>query len=483
MKKLITASMMLLVAAGAYAQSTVTFQVHMDVQEALGAFDPAEDIVVVRGSFNSWGGNAYQLTDAGDGLYTGGFDFADVAELTPYEYKYVIVAPDGDFWEDVANRTFDFNNADLTLDPVYYNDVNEVPSLMDIEVRFYVNMAVQALVPDNWDPENDLIVIRGSHTALGSWGGAVELEPVTGSPNLYTLLVQMDAVSMTTGVEYKFVILEDGSEDAATWEDLPGGNRVVIPQSSWPDDNGNDYYEFVADEVFFSNVTFDDVISQDVALTFICDAWTVQQWFVENPGEENGGLTSYDDINYIGVCGAWNSWPWGAVPVDYQLQPTSGTLWEATVEFAAGSARAVGYKYGANGADNEAGFEENHSYTIDDTNSTDTVHDLFGYPFDMWYGTLGVEDVPAVAKAFELKGNYPNPFNPSTRIEFSLREAGQVQFKVYDLRGALVASSASYYMGGENNIRFDGSALSSGLYLYTVEAQGELQAGKMMLVK
>ena len=481
MRKLSTLFMMLLVAAGAYAQSTVTFQVHMDVQEALESFDPTEDLVVVRGSFNGWGGNTHELTDAGDGLYTGAFDFADVAEPTTYEYKFVIVAPDGDAWENVDNRTFEFNNADVTLDAVWFDNVTEVPSLMDIEVRFSVNMEVQALVPENWDPENDMIVIRGSHTALGNWGGAIELNPVTGNPNHYSLTLQMEGVSMASGIEYKFVILNDGNEEDAIWENLDG-NRVIIPDNSWTDVDENGFFEHIAPEVYFSNVTFDDVIAQNVALTFVCDAWTVQQWFAENPDEENSGLTSYDDINYIAVCGAWNGWPWGAVPVEYQLQPTTGTLWEATIEFAQGTARNIGYKYGANGADNEAGFEENHSYSIDDSGSTDTVNDVFGYPFDLWYGSLDVDATPVV-HAFELKGNYPNPFNPETRIAFTLREAGEVQFKVFDLRGAQVASSESYFMSGENNIRFDGSSLSSGLYLYSVEAQGEVQTGKMMLVK
>ena len=78
--------------------TNVTFQVDMTVQEALGNFDPVADIVVVRGSFNGWGGNANEVEDNGSGVYVGTFDI----EPGLIQYKFVMVRPGGDVWETVV---------------------------------------------------------------------------------------------------------------------------------------------------------------------------------------------------------------------------------------------------------------------------------------------------------------------------------------------------------------------------------------------
>jgi hypothetical protein len=84
----------------------------------------------------------------------------------------------------------------------------------------------------------------------------------------------------------------------------------------------------------------------------------------------------------------------------------------------------------------------------------------------------------------ELLPNYPNPFNPVTSIPFTLSEPGAAQIDVFDAIGRKVAGvQYDARPAGSYTFRFDASALSSGLYLYRLRANGVVQTRKMMLLK
>ncbi len=89
-----------------------------------------------------------------------------------------------------------------------------------------------------------------------------------------------------------------------------------------------------------------------------------------------------------------------------------------------------------------------------------------------------------VVKSFELSQNYPNPFNPTTEISFSVAKAGMVTLKVYDILGREVATLVNENMSnGKYSISFDASKLSSGTYIYQLNANGVQISKKMMLLK
>ena len=84
----------------------------------------------------------------------------------------------------------------------------------------------------------------------------------------------------------------------------------------------------------------------------------------------------------------------------------------------------------------------------------------------------------------KLLPNYPNPFNPVTSIPFTLSEPGVAQIDVFDAIGRRVAGiQYESRPAGTYTFRFDASALSSGLYLYRLKANGVVQTRKMMLLK
>jgi len=99
------------------------------------------------------------------------------------------------------------------------------------------------------------------------------------------------------------------------------------------------------------------------------------------------------------------------------------------------------------------------------------------------YSNVVEGEVIAVNK-FELSQNYPNPFNPSTSIRFNLPVASNVKLSVYNLLGQQVKSIVNgFRTAGSHTVTFDASDLSSGVYIYRIEANNFTQTRKMTLIK
>ncbi len=96
------------------------------------------------------------------------------------------------------------------------------------------------------------------------------------------------------------------------------------------------------------------------------------------------------------------------------------------------------------------------------------------------------EELPSAPQNFSLKQNFPNPFNPSTVIQYTLREAGFVELKVYDVLGKEIATLVSEYkQPGFYNTVFDMApyGLSSGTYFYRLTTGSFSETGKMLYLK
>lgn len=99
-------------------------------------------------------------------------------------------------------------------------------------------------------------------------------------------------------------------------------------------------------------------------------------------------------------------------------------------------------------------------------------------------GVVGVDDVAALPTEFTLEQNYPNPFNPTTVIKFGLPEQSNVTLKVYNLLGQEVATLLNTVKAaGWHEVNFNAASLSTGLYIYRIEAKDFVSIKKMMLVK
>ena len=87
-------------------------------------------------------------------------------------------------------------------------------------------------------------------------------------------------------------------------------------------------------------------------------------------------------------------------------------------------------------------------------------------------------------KRYSLSQNYPNPYNPSTTIEFSLPHPEYTTLKIYNLLGAEVATLVSDKLqAGIHKYQFDASQLASGVYYYQITAGDYREVKKMILLK
>jgi len=102
--------------------------------------------------------------------------------------------------------------------------------------------------------------------------------------------------------------------------------------------------------------------------------------------------------------------------------------------------------------------------------------------------TTGISDdpIPAVTK---LDSNYPNPFNPSTTINFSIKESGHVTLEIYNIKGQKVKTlvndvkNAGYHSAVWDGTDDNRNPVSSGIYLYKMNEGNQIMLKKMLLVK
>jgi hypothetical protein len=86
--------------------------------------------------------------------------------------------------------------------------------------------------------------------------------------------------------------------------------------------------------------------------------------------------------------------------------------------------------------------------------------------------------------SFVLDQNFPNPFNPSTMISFSVTQKGFATLKVYNSLGEQVATLVSQQLDpGTYKAQWNASKIASGVYLYRLEMNGFVVSKKMLLVK
>ena len=100
-------------------------------------------------------------------------------------------------------------------------------------------------------------------------------------------------------------------------------------------------------------------------------------------------------------------------------------------------------------------------------------------------GATGIwEHSATLIDGYAMKANYPNPFNPSTKLEVVMKDAGVADLRVYDIRGAEVAVlNNSQLSAGSHTFTFDGTNLAAGVYIARFTANGAMYTQSMTLVK
>jgi len=99
-------------------------------------------------------------------------------------------------------------------------------------------------------------------------------------------------------------------------------------------------------------------------------------------------------------------------------------------------------------------------------------------------GVVGVTRQTDTPNDFALGQNFPNPFNPTTTIQFTLPQRAHVRLTVMDLLGRVVATVVDGELeAGTHTSVFDGNRFSSGVYFYRLQTGSFVQTKKLVLIK
>jgi uncharacterized protein (TIGR02145 family) len=98
--------------------------------------------------------------------------------------------------------------------------------------------------------------------------------------------------------------------------------------------------------------------------------------------------------------------------------------------------------------------------------------------------SIGInENGNGLINSFELKQNFPNPFNNSTKISFVIKKTAFVRLKIYDVSGKEVSELLNQKLEANNyNFNFDASGLSSGIYFYNLEVTEDIKTMNTVII-
>lgn len=489
MSKSITKTWLMLVfvfavASTAWAQVSVTFNIDMGVAVAKKTYNIG-DPVTVAGSFNGWSTSATALTDAdGDTVYS-----VTVDGLTPGTVLNFKFLQNGN-WESDPNREYTVPEGGGSFTD-FWNRDNVYPStLTNIDFEFNADMEIEIL-SGRFSPLTDTLTLRGFN---GDWSGAAaNIMTKTDDPNVYFISKNKPTYAGET-VGYKYAYVAKG---ATVWEQ--GDNRnIVVTQ-------GDIDAKVVSVTRKFDDLDPNILLQQPCVVKFTVDMKNA----VVGGGNQAG--QPFSKIESVGVCGSVPplSWPGSGWPnsdrnllIDLNDSGLNGDkvagdqIWSRDVTFSKYTGLRIEFKYGVNWGletngginDNENAVGGNHILNFPSIYTEKlTVVDTFGN-----MGASALVDVTTEVKkvdnqipaVYTLEQNFPNPFNPSTTINFSLPTEGFVSLKVYNALGQEVATLVNQVRAAGNySASFDASRLTSGMYFYTINANNFTSSKKMMLVK
>jgi hypothetical protein len=126
-------------------------------------------------------------------------------------------------------------------------------------------------------------------------------------------------------------------------------------------------------------------------------------------------------------------------------------------------------------------YNNGDSLRIPEVSFLGTAPDMGAFEFSL---TNIIADSETLPRSYKLYPNYPNPFNPQTKIRFSLPLSSMVTLTVYDISGQLVTTLISgYRSAGNHEVIFEAKNYSSGQYFYLLSAGTYKKTGRMILLK
>ena len=524
---------------------TVLFKVNVGAQVQLGDFNPETDKVGVRGNpafFDNpadWSASAFYLEEvggSGDNIFYAGTAQIHKDSVTAIDgevgYKFVLEVGGETTWESRDDRFTHIPDHDTTLKWVYFNDTppSNTP-VLSTTLNFEVNVGILEGL-GYFNSSIDTVYVRGT---FNGWNTENEMAFNSFSGTYEESGVPLNA-TVDSEVKYKYYIKWDASrDDEASTNFLPG---ITHDGSGWEEPGvtgGADRFFTIEDAAnqpkrseFFNGVepkallTSQNVENGAVSVTFSIDM---------SPAVDNASapFNASNDSVYLYV-----DTPFFALSNDIIVPGDDGSgilnmtneqrealrfndedgdlVYELVLDLKLPTLNHIGFRIGYGEPTSQdgsmfvhgSGFNagRRHYQYIQPIVSNEGVvtwPSSFTMPTLTWVSEDLAWDTPpdyntpttsseldeSMVKKFALEQNYPNPFNPTTNISFSLADASPVKLTIYNLLGQEVARliSGKVMNAGTHTVAFNASSLSSGVYLYRLEAGSFVSNKRMTLIK
>lgn len=399
--------------------TTLNFEVNVGILEGLGYFNSSIDTVFARGTFNGWGQNQMAFNS-----FSGTYEASNIPFTTTVgadvAYKYYVK------WDQSRDDETSVNYlAGITHDQT------------------------------GWEEP-------------GVTGGGDRLFQIVDAEN------QPKRSEFFNGVEPKALITSANVDGGAMTINFSIDMSPAVQNTSQPFDTANDSVYLFVDTPFFA-LTNGITVPGDGGdqWLLISDEEREKLRFTDDDGDMIYELAlelQLPTLNHIGFRVSYG-------------EPTSedGSLFTHGSGFAAGRRH---YQYVQPIVAENGSVSWPSSYTM--PTLTWKVDNLdWETPPDYNTPTTSSESELEVVREFALNQNYPNPFNPTTNISFSLADAAPVKLTVYNLLGQEVATliSGKVMNAGTHTVAFNASSLSSGVYIYRLEAGSFVSNKRMTLIK
>lgn len=485
------------------------------IDDGAGAVGPldwgASQVVLDRESMDE--------STAGYSIYSGVAYYPATLAGMNQEYKFVLEHGETVGWEEgnvVGNRSFTVPASDTTLHWMYYG--NTAPSKVvpvEGQVVFGVDMSAFETIGLFDTARNDTLWVFGDFNGWQTCRDEQRLEECymfkePGGTNFAAAVPLTRPPGWSSGYKY-FLDFNDVEFEA---------QFGVPPPSGWEEGHRtgiNREFDFAGDtdaSQILSLSYFNDATPMNVMMdgdeTEVMFSVTMQQAIDSqaqpfNPATDSVSIRLGDPIwaHTQGVDGTDHDIPlWDEVLLtDADGDGTyTGTY---TVKGPSYNILTFKYMYGGKsmstsemGSDTrEPGRNRVHFIPKNADGSFQAQYELPVHEFNLVPGPLphdnnpyitntGIEQSEEIPTNIWLGENYPNPFNPTTTIEYGLEQQAHVQLHVYDMLGRRVATLVDgLQQAATYTVTFDASRLASGIYLYRLETPHRAYTKRMMLIK
>ncbi len=362
--------------AGTPVENSITFQVDMAEQLNTGAFNTSYP-VYCYGYFQGWN-NSFQLTEGSPVIqngnivslpYTGTYTTWSASPGGANEYKFVY-NNGGTVYEnpttgdpDNGQNRFCFNEPQV-LPIVWFSDVKYSKTVTNV-ITFEVDMSVQIL-NGNFTNGTSTVYLQGD---FNNYAGPAMTEEAPPNQNIYYYTQTIvDAAGALHLFKYQIAPWTGNSE--GIWETPSAANEYPGTQNRFLYLTGANA-SYVNGPVFFSDLNISAVTPGPCLVTFTVDMTPAAPGGNDDTCNSGGPFlggaqnedfdTVYINGVYEGSDGSW--WSWGSVgDPDYAMTQIgdTGNLYTITLPINAGQSINLIYKYGIDGADNEAPSGNNH---------------------------------------------------------------------------------------------------------------------------